>query len=117
MPPKKVKRANNKPALTINAQPIPGSFLGRVVKKCGGDWWIAGRVFYRARYAQKVVPFISKGLKEGWLLEAGRDESTNVQAVNAWVEKHVLRMAVEASKTGTSIDGIADILKQMNYSQ
>jgi hypothetical protein len=86
----------NKIAFRINNQDIPGWCWGRVLKVCHNDRLEAGRVFYRARRADKIVKWIMSGIKSGYALRPCTDEYENGGVVRGWIDQYIFRMANKA---------------------
>ena len=82
---------NSDIAFTILKQPIPYSFYMKVWKRCDKDPYKAGRVFYRAMAAKarRAIPWIVRGLKEGYAFKPCKDEEDNGGQVTAWVDRVV----------------------------
>jgi len=57
---------SEKNCININGQLIPWSFVGRIHKKCGGDWDMTIDVFWKARNAKGtngIQRYIMSGFK------------------------------------------------------
>jgi len=76
-------------------QPIPFSMWQRIVNK--SDKGEAERVLYRAwrNRPKRLIPWLSCGLKRGYVWTSHRDETENPQAVKNWIKKHLRREEVK----------------------
>ena len=110
-----------KPGFDINGNRIAWPFFFRVLKKCKGNHQEAWAVFYRSRDKEKIIPYISKGIKDGWIWKRSVDEEDKgTQKVEWWVENVVFgnwkpktapatsRKPVEPQETGQTIASEAD---------
>jgi len=87
----------SKIAFTINGQPIAGSFYGMLLRKCGSRY-NADRVLYKARNADNIVTYISKGLKAGWASQSTIEMDYNKEAMEAWIAENLHKRKVKKKK-------------------
>ena len=57
-------------SIEINNQEIRLSFIRKIYKEIGNDINQLGRILFRARKSDDIYKYVTKGLKEKWILKA-----------------------------------------------
>lgn len=76
--------------VTINKQQIPWSFIHKVAKALGNDWDRTADCFYKARNADNIVRYVSKGFtpdakgERYSLLPSSEREQRGMEPIRQW---------------------------------
>lgn len=100
-----------KTAFEINGYPIPWSIVLKLKYKAKLEAYLIDRIFFIV--AQETtgnpIPYISKGIKAGWLINKARDatDKYDPKFIDRWIESNIYKRTKPKKKTGEFIPAIS----------
>ena len=74
--------------LTINNQPVPWSFIGKVKRQLNGDMDTVIDLFWKARNHPDVIRYVAKAIVDGhWSHESRERENGQMETVREWWQR------------------------------